>query len=117
MEFEGEVYPRRRCPDLVFLAPSRTLYFFRWILGVSLTLLSLLLLSYFFAKPSGPSLHVPPPSPNPRPGEQALWSQRASRVKAAFVGAYSAYEVAAAPHDELLPLSNGKVDKSSLSFR
>ena len=115
MEFEGEVYERRRWQDLLPHTSSRTRYYFRWFWGVVLTLLALLLLRYLFGKGAGPPLHVPF-SPHPLPDEQALWSQRASRVKSAFVDAYSAYEAAAAPHDELLPLSNGKVDKSSHSF-
>ena len=39
------------------------------------------------------------------------WSEMAEMVKDAFRHAYGGYEQFASPHDELLPLSNGSVDK------
>ncbi|KAI0955388.1 hypothetical protein AcW1_006986 [Taiwanofungus camphoratus] len=39
-----------------------------------------------------------------------VWNSRAEQVKRAFVHAYHGYEVYAAPHDELLPLSNKSKD-------
>ncbi|KAJ7210456.1 glycoside hydrolase family 47 protein [Mycena pura] len=39
-----------------------------------------------------------------------VWDQRAMQVKRAFMHAYHGYEELAAPHDELMPLSNGSSD-------
>ncbi|KAK2463622.1 hypothetical protein APHAL10511_004373 [Amanita phalloides] len=39
-----------------------------------------------------------------------VWEQRAAQVKHAFLHAYSGYEKYAAPFDELLPLSNSRVN-------
>ena len=50
-----------------------------------------------------PPLYPPPP---PR-----SWEVAAQLVKEEFVHAYTAYEAIAAPHDELLPVSKGHVDK------
>ncbi|KAI0035311.1 glycoside hydrolase [Vararia minispora EC-137] len=53
-----------------------------------------------------PSHNLPdfPPAP-PR-----SWASAAEEVKAAFIHAYTGYEKYAAPHDELLPITNGYVD-------
>jgi hypothetical protein len=41
----------------------------------------------------------------------AIWAERANSVRKAFLHAYGEYERSAFPHDELLPLSRGWVDK------
>jgi hypothetical protein len=40
-----------------------------------------------------------------------IWIERAVQVKEAFRHAYHGYEQYAFPHDELLPVSNGSIDK------
>lgn len=50
------------------------------------------------------------PRPHP-PGPAIDWAKRAELVKQAFVHAYHGYEDHAIPLDELLPLSNGSVNK------
>lgn len=45
----------------------------------------------------------------------AEWSRRAEQVRHAFRHAYGNYERYAAPHDELKPLSQGKVDKYAVA--
>ena len=40
-----------------------------------------------------------------------MWAERAERIKEAFLHAYHGYEQHASPKDELLPLSNGSVNK------
>ena len=40
-----------------------------------------------------------------------IWTERAAHVKDAFRHAYHGYERHAFPHDELLPLTNGSIDK------
>ena len=45
------------------------------------------------------------------PVTEKVWAIRAEQVKEAFRHAYHGYEQYAFPHDELLPLSNGSVDK------
>jgi hypothetical protein len=40
-----------------------------------------------------------------------VWENRAQQVKRAFTHAYSGYRDYAAPHDELLPKTNGSADK------
>ena len=40
-----------------------------------------------------------------------IWAERAILVKEAFQHAYHGYEQYAFPHDELLPVSNGSIDK------
>lgn len=42
---------------------------------------------------------------------QPSWPARAARVKQSFIHAYRGYERYASPMDELLPLSNGSIDK------
>ncbi|KAF9466050.1 glycoside hydrolase [Collybia nuda] len=70
-----------------------------------------------------PPIHVPAPSspiddephsyegaptiPEPPPIPQILWEGRASKVRDAFVHAYSGYQKHALPFDELLPLGGG----------
>ncbi|KAH7914600.1 glycoside hydrolase family 47 protein [Hygrophoropsis aurantiaca] len=51
--------------------------------------------------------HIPPKPVSP-PG--TLWSQRATEVRDAFLHAYDGYKKHAAGHDELLPVSGGKVN-------
>lgn len=52
-----------------------------------------------------------PPSSGPGSDSTVNWTERAERVKEAFVHAYHGYEEHAFPKDELLPLSNGSVNK------
>lgn len=52
-----------------------------------------------------------PPSSGPGSDSSVSWAERAERVKEAFVHAYHGYEEHAFPKDELLPLSNGSVNK------
>ncbi len=40
-----------------------------------------------------------------------IWAERAEQVKEAYLHAYRGYERYASPHDELLPLANGSIDK------
>ena len=57
------------------------------------------------------------PPPRPRPGkagngkEASVWESRAEAVRQAFLHAYRGYKEHAYGHDELLPLTNGSVDK------
>ena len=61
----------------------------------------------------------PPRPPRPRPqrpmpapaGPSTIWSTRAARVKEAYLHAWNGYQKLAAPYDELLPVSDGKVNK------
>lgn len=46
-----------------------------------------------------------------RPTTSDEWRARAEEVKQAFLHAYQGYELHAAPHDELKPLTNQSVDK------
>ncbi|KAI5123518.1 hypothetical protein M0805_006678 [Coniferiporia weirii] len=49
--------------------------------------------------------------PGPSNGKSLIdWSERAERVKEAFLHAYHGYEEYASPADELLPLSNSSID-------
>lgn len=41
----------------------------------------------------------------------AEWARRAEQVKQAFKHAYHGYEKIASPSDELLPLTDGKINK------
>lgn len=56
-------------------------------------------------------------SETPQKDIPAQWNQRAQSVKQAFLHAYNNYERYAAPHDELKPLTQGKVDKYVLLYR
>jgi hypothetical protein len=55
-----------------------------------------------------------PPPPNfpkyPPPGPASVWTERAGRVRQAYIHAYSGYLKQAAPYDELLPVSGGKLN-------
>ena len=70
----------------------------------------------FRSGPPFPPPSRPPPGFRPPPfdGSQAgpeEWAARAEKVKEAFLHAYHGYEKYASPNDELLPLSNGSVNK------
>lgn len=56
-----------------------------------------------------PPVYIPPPPPYK--GPSTIWSTRADQVKDAYLHAWSGYQRLAAPADELLPVSGGKVDK------
>ena len=59
-----------------------------------------------------PSHHrVKAQRPLAEPGPDGPWAQRADAVRGAFLHAYDAYLTHAAPHDELLPIKQGFVDK------
>ena len=61
----------------------------------------------------GPGRHPPPPpfQPPPSPKEPTLWSARADAVRNAFLHAYRGYIKYAGSNDELLPVTNGAVNK------
>jgi hypothetical protein len=67
----------------------------------------------------GPQYRPPPQIPSPPtptngvggPASKALWAQRAQAVKDAFVHSYRGYRENAAPHDEILPVTGGSIDK------
>jgi hypothetical protein len=46
----------------------------------------------------------------------STWEGKADRVREAFLHAYHGWETLAAPADELLPLSEGKVNKYAVQF-
>ncbi|KII87475.1 glycoside hydrolase family 47 protein [Plicaturopsis crispa FD-325 SS-3] len=46
----------------------------------------------------------------PQAGPPTVWSKRADKVRDAFVHAYSGYQTYAATYDELLPMTDGKVN-------
>jgi hypothetical protein len=48
--------------------------------------------------------------PNSPPTHPEVWAERAVHVKKAFIHAYRGYELYAAPHDELRPISNRASD-------
>lgn len=62
--------------------------------------------------PLSPSLGSLIPTTQP-PSQE--WSQRAEKVKQAFLHAYRNYETYASPHDELLPVTAKHVDKYVVS--
>ncbi|KAF9480536.1 glycoside hydrolase family 47 protein [Pholiota conissans] len=81
----------------------------------SLILLALTTLMYIKTPTSTTSIipHYTQPSEPPRELEDvsiAEWVRRSVQVKQAFLHAYRNYERFAAPHDELKPLTQGKVD-------
>jgi mannosyl-oligosaccharide alpha-1,2-mannosidase len=55
----------------------------------------------------------PPARPRPphHTGSPTLWSTRAEHVRNAYIHAWEGYQSLAAPYDELLPVSSGKVNK------
>jgi len=63
--------------------------------------------------------HPPRPGTRPRPqrpvpiqiGSSTIWTARAGQVKDAYLHAWNGYQKLAAPFDELLPVSDGKVNK------
>lgn len=55
------------------------------------------------APPPQVTVHKPPPS--------SIWDARANQVKEAYLHAFSGYQKHAAPYDELLPISGGRVNK------
>jgi mannosyl-oligosaccharide alpha-1,2-mannosidase len=63
--------------------------------------------------------HPPRPGARPRPlrpvptqiGSSTIWTARAGQVKDAYLHAWNGYQKLAAPFDELLPVSDGKVNK------
>jgi hypothetical protein len=67
------------------------------------------------------SRHPPRPASTPRPrpqrpmpasaGPSTIWSTRAAQVREAYLHAWNGYQKLAAPYDELLPVSDGKVNK------
>ena len=62
--------------------------------------------------PLGPGARLRPPRPIPAPiGSSTIWSTRAAQVKEAYLHAWNGYQKLAAPFDELLPVSDGKVNK------
>ena len=64
--------------------------------------------------PEGPPRHrikVQRPLAGTIAAHDGPWAQRADAVRGAFLHAYKGYLAHAAPHDELLPLSKGHVDK------
>ena len=107
---------------------SRLLTFFRikptrlLTRSIFLILVGTLVLSWFVLSQFGPPafLHDSIP-PLPFFGDDELewgfgksqpnWPARAARVKQSFIHAYRGYEQYASPMDELLPLSNGSIDK------
>jgi len=52
-----------------------------------------------------------PEEPLSPPVGEEVWAERAQAVKSAFVHAYEPYESMAFPFDELLPISNGSMNK------
>lgn len=86
-----------------------------------LVLLALIILSWpWFAPPPphrfGPGsepFHWHPHAPPSRVGPHTdnVWTNRALRVREAYLHAFQGYKTYALPHDELLPLSNKFVDK------
>jgi hypothetical protein len=108
MSFENE----RRSTKLYDQLKSR--YRPRYVVAGSVSVLCIFLLYSYL----GPTTLRPPsalpagddPS-SPPTGNSQLWSSRADQVKVAFQHTYSGYERLAFPHDELLPLSNGRDDK------
>lgn len=72
-----------------------------------------------FAVSDGYGRHPTPPGSHPRPsksrppykGPVTVWSSRADQVRNAYLHAWNGYQRLAAPADELLPVSGGKVDK------
>lgn len=121
MQFDHEVHHRSRFRHLELLAGAsessrRRRWYLGWATGIVLSLLFIWLsLRYLLGKPSNTSLEFPSTYPkdseSTSPEDQDLWRGRASRVRDSFVDAYSFYEAAAWPHDELLPLTNGSIDK------
>ena len=102
--------------------PTRLLYRSIFLIFVGTLFLSWFLLSQFSSAPffNGPV----PPFPFFGGGDdldddfewgfgkgEPNWSARADRVKQSFLPAYHGYEQHAAPRDELLPVTNGSVDK------
>lgn len=71
----------------------------------------------FFHGPEQEPFRPPHHSPRPplvddaNPSLKTDWRPRAERVKEAFLHAYHGYEAHALPMDELLPLTNGSVNK------
>ena len=70
----------------------------------------------FRSGPPFPPPSRPPPGFRPPPfdGSQVgseEWAARADKVKEAFLHAYHGYEKFASPSDELLPISNGSINK------
>ncbi len=72
---------------------------------------------WFYPPPMGShdglGRHPPPQpyKPPPRPPHPTKWSQRADAVRDAFLHAYRGYMKYAGSNDELLPVSNGAVNK------
>lgn len=56
------------------------------------------------------------PRPLFSPPSPSLWKQRQDQVRQAYVHAITGYNTHAFPHDELLPLSGGKINKSVCPF-
>ena len=85
----------------------RLLYLCTAIVGlcVFLSLFDLPELSFEFAPPLYDFGPLSRPNVDP-----LVWEERASRVRAAFVSTYKAYEESAYPHDELLPKTNSSKD-------
>lgn len=84
----------------------------RWGLGI---LLGFIILSVLWRRdpsrlPLGGSASSTPWH-TPGNASDPVWASRAEEVKRAFIEAYEAYETHAFPHDELLPLTNGSIDK------
>jgi hypothetical protein len=64
------------------------------------------------AYPSRPGAPPHPQGSVPEPiGSSSIWSTRAAQVKEAYLHAWNGYQKFAAPFDELLPVSDGKVNK------
>ncbi|KAI9453038.1 seven-hairpin glycosidase [Lactarius psammicola] len=64
--------------------------------------------------PEGPPRHrikVQRPLAETKVTHDGPWSQRADAVRGAFLHAYRGYLTHAAPHDELLPLAKGPIDR------
>lgn len=72
-------------------------------------------LDHFPGEPEFGRYRYPPPRrPHgilPPTKASVLWNSRAEEVKDAFLHAYRGYMEFAAGHDELLPMSDGYVDK------
>lgn len=72
-----------------------------------------------FPRPWGP--HIPFEETSGPPGGPVsppdVWAERAQAVRRAFIHGYGRYESIAFPFDELLPMSNGSMNKQVLYSR
>lgn len=86
----------------------------RNIISGSLILLTLTTLIYLTSPTSTIAIipnYTKPSGPSQKDVSPAEWKKRADQVKQSFLYAYNNYERFAAPHDELRPLTQGRIDK------